>query len=115
MAGYRLDGRGSIPSKEQGFSPVHNLQSGSRIHPASYPMVIEGPFTGGKVAGREADYSPPSSVEIKNGGAIPPLLKTPSWHEALLIKHRNNIHSFIHSFINSSTALCWALAFSSVS
>jgi hypothetical protein len=31
---------------------------------------------GVKLLGREADYSPPSSAEIKNGGAMPPLLLT---------------------------------------
>jgi hypothetical protein len=33
-----------------------------------------------KRPGREADHSPPSSAEVKNGGAIPPLLRMPSWH-----------------------------------
>jgi hypothetical protein len=30
-------------------------------------------YYGVKPQGREADYSPPSSAEIKNDGAIPPL------------------------------------------
>jgi hypothetical protein len=29
---------------------------------------------------READYPPPSNAEVKNGGAVPPLCKTTSWH-----------------------------------
>jgi hypothetical protein len=37
--------------------------------------------------GREADHPPPSSAEITNGRAIPPLLHTSSWHGAQLIKH----------------------------
>jgi hypothetical protein len=32
--------------------------------------------------GREADYSPPSSAEVKKGGAILPLPHTSSWHSA---------------------------------
>jgi hypothetical protein len=32
--------------------------------------------------GREADLSPPSSAEIKNGGAIPALPHMSSWHSA---------------------------------
>jgi hypothetical protein len=28
----------------------------------------------------EADHSPPSSAEVKNGGAIPPLPRMSSWH-----------------------------------
>jgi hypothetical protein len=39
---------------------------------------------GVKTPGREADHSPPSSVEVKNGGAIPPFLLMPSWHSAKL-------------------------------
>jgi hypothetical protein len=31
---------------------------------------------------READHSPPSSAEVKNGGAIPPLLRMSSWRGA---------------------------------
>jgi hypothetical protein len=38
----------------------------------------------------EADHSPPSSAEAKNGGAIPQLWHTSSWHSVKLIKHRDN-------------------------
>jgi hypothetical protein len=48
------------------------LQTGSGAHLA-YPVGTEGTFPGSKVAGREADHSPPSSAELKNDGAIPPL------------------------------------------
>jgi hypothetical protein len=37
---------------------------------------------GVKRPGREADHSPPSSAEVKNGGAIPPLPNMSSWHSA---------------------------------
>jgi hypothetical protein len=37
-------------------------------------MGIGGSFPGVKKPRREADKSLPSSVEVKNGGAIPPLL-----------------------------------------
>jgi hypothetical protein len=36
------------------------------IYPASYPIGTRGPFPGVKRPGREADHSPPSSVEVKN-------------------------------------------------
>jgi hypothetical protein len=57
-----------------------------------------------KLPGREADYSPPASAEVKNGGAIPPLPYMPSWHNALLFKHRDVtfsplFRSFIYLFI----------------
>jgi hypothetical protein len=32
-----------------------------------------------KRVGREADHSPPTSVEVKNSGAVPPLPHTPPW------------------------------------
>jgi hypothetical protein len=35
-----------------------------------------------KRQGREADRSPPSSAEVNNGGAIPPLPHMSSWHSA---------------------------------
>jgi hypothetical protein len=40
---------------------------------------------------RLIDHSSPSSAEVKNGGAIPPLPHMFSWYKALLIKHRGNI------------------------
>jgi len=36
-------------------------------------MGTEGLFPEAKWAGREADQSPPSSVDVKTSGAIPPL------------------------------------------
>jgi hypothetical protein len=39
-----------------------------------------GNFSSGlKLAGREAGHSPPSSVDVKNGGGVPPLTHTSSW------------------------------------
>jgi hypothetical protein len=40
---------------------------------------------GVKRLGREADHSPPSSAEVKNGGAIPPLSHMSSWYSAYLL------------------------------
>jgi hypothetical protein len=34
---------------------------------------------GVKQLGRDSDHSPPSSAEVKKGGAIPPLPRTSSW------------------------------------
>jgi hypothetical protein len=44
--------------------------------------VPEALSLGLKRPGREADHSPPRGVEAQNGGAIPPLSHTPSWHSA---------------------------------
>jgi hypothetical protein len=43
-------------------------------------MGIGDSFPGSKMQDREADHSPPSSSEAKNGGAIPPLPDVSSWH-----------------------------------
>jgi hypothetical protein len=45
-------------------------------------MGTRGPFSGIKRLARDADHSPPSSAEVENGGAIPPLPHTSSWHGA---------------------------------
>jgi hypothetical protein len=70
---YGMDGRVSVPGKTKRC--LYTLQypvlfSG---HPASYPTVARSLIFGGKAAGREADHSPPSSAEVKNGGAVPPI------------------------------------------
>jgi hypothetical protein len=66
--GYGLDdrgGRGSSPGRVKNFH--FSISTGSGVHPASYTMGIGGSFFGGgcKVAGREADHSPPTSAEVK--------------------------------------------------
>jgi hypothetical protein len=52
-------------------------------NPAPYTM---GSFPG---QGHESDHYPPSSVEVKNDGAILPFLYTSSWPGPQLIKHMN--------------------------
>jgi hypothetical protein len=44
----------------------HCIQTGSEAHKASYRMVTGEYFVGAKRSGREADYLPPSSAEVKN-------------------------------------------------
>jgi hypothetical protein len=69
----------------QDCSLLHSVQTRSGAHPASYPMGSflsngdRGLFLGVQQPGREVDHSPPSSAEVKNGGAIPPLAHTSSW------------------------------------
>jgi len=45
-----LDNQGSIPGRGWDFSLHHHIQTGSRAHPASYPMGTRVSFPGGKVA-----------------------------------------------------------------
>jgi hypothetical protein len=52
---------------------LHIVQTAFGAHPASYITCSGGSVSGIKRPRRETDYSSPSSVEVKNGGAIPPL------------------------------------------
>jgi hypothetical protein len=61
--GYGLGSQGSI--------------RGPVAHPQRVLVVIS---PGLKWPGREAEHSPPSTAEVKNGGAIPRLRYVPSWH-----------------------------------
>jgi hypothetical protein len=49
----------------QEFSLLHVVQTGSGVHPTSYPMGTGSSFPRDKVAGGEADHSPPASAEVK--------------------------------------------------
>jgi hypothetical protein len=42
---------GSVPSRDNKFSPLHKVQSDSGVHPASYRMSTGGGLSGGKAAG----------------------------------------------------------------
>jgi hypothetical protein len=71
--GYGLDGRSSIPGRGKRISLLLSVQTGSRAHPASYPIVTGAVLPGGKWQGCEADHSAPSNAEVKTGGTVPPL------------------------------------------
>jgi hypothetical protein len=75
-SGYRLDGQGSISGRGRYVSLLHSVQTGSVVHPASYPWPVS---LGVKRQGREADLTTPSSAEVKNGGAMFQLPYTSSW------------------------------------
>jgi hypothetical protein len=77
------------------FSLLHTVQTESGAHPASCPMDSGLSFPGGKATGREANHSPPSSVDVKNYVAIPPLPHVSSWCSASLIKHRDNFTLYL--------------------
>jgi hypothetical protein len=64
MAGFRFP-------TWQDVSLVRSFQTGSGVHRDCYTVAKEGSFLGGKAGRREADHSPPSSVDVKNDGAIP--------------------------------------------
>jgi hypothetical protein len=76
MAASGLDGGGSFLEGGKGFFTASRRGSGA--HSTSYPIRSEAFPLRTKQPGREADSSPPSSAEIKNGGAVPPLSHTTS-------------------------------------
>jgi hypothetical protein len=79
-----------FPARIRDFPLFHSIQTGSGANTASYPVGIGALSPGVKRSGHEADNSPPSSAEVKNGGAIPSLPHTSSWHSAYSVKHRHN-------------------------
>jgi hypothetical protein len=70
VSGYELDDRAievRSPAEAKYFSSSLCVQTGSGAHPASCKMGTGGPFPGAKaLPGRNADHSPPSSVEVVN-------------------------------------------------
>jgi hypothetical protein len=80
--GYELNGRGSIPSRGKIF--LFYVASRPTLGPTQPPIqwVPRAGFPWIKRPGRKADHSPPSSAEVKNGGAIPPLSRKSSWRGA---------------------------------
>jgi hypothetical protein len=69
---------GCIPSRTKRFSLQRYFHTGSGAHSASYTMGTGVVSLGVKWLGHEADHSPPSSTQVKNG-AIPPLPRMSSW------------------------------------
>jgi hypothetical protein len=53
----------------------HSVQSDSGAHSADIQWGVKRPVF-------EADHSPLSSTEVKNGGTIPPLYDTSLWCDA---------------------------------
>jgi hypothetical protein len=78
---YGLGGWDSIPGRNKKFSLSRSVHTGSVAHLASSPIGTDGSFAGNEAVGA-ADHPPPSSVEAKNGGAIPPLPHISSWRSA---------------------------------
>jgi hypothetical protein len=70
VSDYGLDDRVigvRSPAGAKDISSILCVQTGSGAHPASCPMVPNGPFPGAKARpGRDADHSPPSSAEVEN-------------------------------------------------
>jgi hypothetical protein len=80
-----------FPAEPTGFSLLHTVQTDSGVHTASYPMGTGGCSPKGRATGA---WSWPLT-EVKNGGAIPPLPDTSSWHDAKLIKYKDNFTFYL--------------------
>jgi hypothetical protein len=87
-----MDGRDSIPDKRKSFLSIpqrpDRLWGPTSLLYNRYQGLFL--FLEVKLPDFEADHSPPSSAEVKNGGAILPLPYKSSWRGAELITHRDN-------------------------
>jgi hypothetical protein len=101
--GYGLDDRDSrvrFPVGAGNFSLHHRIRNGSGAYPASYQM---GSFLRVKRPGREADYSPPTSAEVKNAWSYTstPQYVFMAW---CLVKHRDNFtFTYVTNFTQSES------------
>jgi hypothetical protein len=69
-----LDGRDLIPVKEKRAYVFHSVQAGSGFHIQPPIQWVPGVLsTEVKRPGRESNHSHRSIVEVRNGGAIPPI------------------------------------------
>jgi hypothetical protein len=67
-----------FPAGAGDFSLLHRVDTGTGAYPASYAVGAGALSPRVKRRRREADHSPPSSIEVNNVGAIPPLPHTSS-------------------------------------
>jgi hypothetical protein len=77
-------GSGSFPGNTRFFLLFTKFKLIVSLGPTQSPIqwVPWALSLGVKRQGREADHSPPSSAEVKKGGAIPSLPHMSSWHSA---------------------------------
>jgi hypothetical protein len=96
---YRLDSRGSIPSRGKIF--LFSIASRPALEPTQLPIqwVREGDFPGLKRPGRGADHLLLSSAKIKNGGVIPSL--SPYFFMAWYFISHGNFTIYMVSYISA--------------
>jgi hypothetical protein len=62
-----------FPAAAKHFSLLRSVQTDCGAHQPPAQLVPRALSLGVKRPGRETDHSPPSSADVKNDGAIPPL------------------------------------------
>jgi hypothetical protein len=74
-------GQPEIDSRKWQKTVLYGTASRQALGPTQFPAqwVPEVPSQGVKRLGHEADHSPPTSVEVKNSGDIPPFPNMSSW------------------------------------
>jgi hypothetical protein len=79
-SGYGIDCRGSVPLRGKVF--IFSTASRPVLGPTQPPILwAQAALSPGvKWPDREADHSPPSNAEVKNGKAMPSLPNSSSWH-----------------------------------
>jgi hypothetical protein len=76
------------------YSLPHALETVSVVHPVSYPIAGSDSW-GIKRQELYVDHSPPSSTEVKKGGATSPLHHASSMCKAYFINFRNDVICFL--------------------
>jgi hypothetical protein len=71
-----------FPTGARDFSLLHIIHTSSGTYPASIQWALGALSLGIKQKEHEAEHSPPSSLEVKNSGVIPPIPHMPSRHGA---------------------------------
>jgi hypothetical protein len=83
---YGLEDRGSIPGSRNNF--IFSMESRLALGLTQTPIerILPAISWGVKLPERAADHSPASSIEVKNGGTIPPVTHLSSRRGATLLK-----------------------------
>jgi hypothetical protein len=103
IEGLWLDSQIRFPEEVGDFSLFLSVQTGSEAQTASKAMSIGGSFPGVKRLGRKTDHSPPTSAEVKNDEAIPPLPHNPPWRGAQFINTGTNLLLSFNDYLSIKT------------
>jgi hypothetical protein len=89
------------------FSLVHNIQTDSGTHPASYPLSTQGSFPTEKGVGVWSWQITSILCQGQEWWSYTSTPLTSSWHSFSLIKQRDNFTYIPLSFLQGGSYLCW--------